>query len=98
VLLPFAFVDSFIRLADNYPVISTIANDYVYALVPFNVLTSWVFFLLQRISESCLDPFDGKPTDVPIAALTRLIEIDLLQMLHDSDIPEPCSPKRGVLQ
>ncbi|TPE45656.1 bestrophin family protein [Amaricoccus solimangrovi] len=96
VLLPFAFVDAFVRLADNYPVMSVVARDYIYALVPFNTLISWVFFLLQRVSESCSDPFDGKPTDVPIAALTRLIEIDLLQMLGE-DAPKPCQPVEGAL-
>lgn len=97
-LLPFAFVDAFIRLADNYPGLSAVAQDYIYALIPFNILISWVFFLLLTVSESCLEPFDGKPSDVPIAALTRVIERDLLQMMGEDSLPDPCKPVDGVLQ
>ncbi len=97
ILLPFAFVDSFVRLAENHPYVAVVARDYVFLLIPFNMLISWIFFLLGSISESCGDPFEGGPTDVPISTLTRLVEIDLLQMLGDEDIPPPCRPRDGAL-
>ncbi len=96
-LLPFGFVDSFVRLAENHPIFAVVAEDYVFMLIPFNILISWAFFLLGRVSESCAEPFDGQPTDVPISTLTRLIEIDLLQMLGDEAIPPPCQPEGGAL-
>ena len=34
---------------------------------------------------------------LPIAALTRTIEIDLLQMLGEADTPPPLQPVNGVL-
>lgn len=97
VLMPFAFVDAFSRLAEHYPVIATVRNDYLFILIPFSMLISWIFYVLQRVSESCEDPFEGGATDVPISTLTRVVEIDLLQMLGDEDIPAQYQPLDGVL-
>lgn len=96
-LTPFAFVDAFVRLADTQSYAAVLVDDYAYVLVPFSVLVSWMFFLIERVSESCEDPFEGGTTDVPISTLTRVIEIDLLQMLGDAEVPEPYQPSGGVL-
>lgn len=97
VLMPFAFVDAFVRLAEHHPLVSQVAQNFLFLLIPFNTIISTLFFFLERVSESCLDPFDGRATDVPIQALTRLIEIDLLQMLGESRVPPPCQPVNGIL-
>ncbi len=60
-------------------------------------MVSWVFVMLERISASCEDPFEWCGTDVPIATLCRVIEIDLREMLDEDDIPKPLRPVEGML-
>lgn len=46
----------------------------------------WVEFrrrLIDKIGEVKENPFEGSPNDIPIAALSRTIEIDLRDMLRD---------------
>lgn len=98
-LLPLAFVDPFAEQAEKAMGGKEIVSFHVYmlAMVPFSMVVAWIFFMLEKVSESCEDPFEWGTTDVPIAALTRTIEIDLLQMLGESAVPEPLLPRQGVL-
>ncbi|MFC7670541.1 hypothetical protein ACFQT0_27470 [Hymenobacter humi] len=49
---------------------------------------------MGHISEN---PFENKMNDVPMTALCRTIEIDLRQMLSETDLPAPMQPRNGVL-
>lgn len=97
VLLPLAFVDIFENETQVHALSDRIALEYMLILVPFTVLISWVFFIMEKVSDSTEDPFEGGVTDVPISALCRVIEIDLRQMMADEDVPEPLEPIDGVL-
>jgi putative membrane protein len=48
------------------------------------------------IGEDLVDPFANTVHDVPLTAMCRTIEIDLLQALGDP-APDPVKPERGVL-
>ena len=98
-LLPLAFVDPFAEQGAKAVGGREIDTFHVYmlAMVPFSMVVAWIFFMLEKVSESCEDPFEWATTDVPIATLTRTIEIDLLQMLGESEIPKPLEPRQGVL-
>jgi putative membrane protein len=52
---------------------------------------------MERIGETSENPFEGGPNDVPITALTRIIEIDLREMLDETDIPPKIEPKNNIL-
>ena len=39
----------------------------------------------------------GEPNDVPMTALCRTIEIDLRQMLNETDVPSPMKPENDIL-
>ncbi len=65
--------------------------------IPFTALVAWVFMMMERIGESTENPFEGGVNDVPITALTRTIEIDLREMLGESDIPAPLKPVNDLL-
>ncbi|MEE9407528.1 MAG: bestrophin family ion channel [Polaribacter sp.] len=66
-----------------------IAKHFVWFSIPFSALLSWVFHTMEKIGENSENPFEGGPNDVPITDLSRGIEIDIRQLIDDTDIPEP---------
>jgi len=55
-----------------------------------------MFVAVLRIGDDLTDPFGDTVHDVPLTAMCRTIEIDLLQSIGDP-APEPVKPVRGVL-
>ena len=55
------------------------------------------FYLLDQIGRDIEDPFAGGIHDVAMGAITRTIEIDLRQMLGETDVPRPVEPIDGIL-
>jgi len=51
------------------------------------------FFLLEKAAEHLQDPFENRPTDVPISAISRNIEINILTLLQEKEIPKPLEPE-----
>ena len=47
------------------------------------------FLLLERTSRQMQDPFSNQPTDTPVTAIARAVEINIRHMLGDEDVPEP---------
>ena len=97
VLLPFGFLDAFQKEVGQHNLVGWIADDYMFALVPFVMLISWVFYIMEKVSDSTEDPFEGGVHDVPVSALSTTIEIDLKQMIGMDDVPEPLKPIGDVL-
>lgn len=97
IMLPLAFVEIFEATIadDNLPML--LQHEFMLTMVPFSVAISWIFFLMEKVSDSVEDPFEGGVTDVPISALCRVIEIDLKQMLEAEAVPAPIKPIDGVL-
>jgi putative membrane protein len=60
--------------------------------VPLTAMTIWVFFLMEMIGDYSENPFEGTYNDIPITAISRSIEIDLREMINDTDIPKPITP------
>ena len=83
VLLPFGMMDIFTGAQDDY---------LIWLSIPFSVVGSWVFWMMEMISEYSENPFEGLFNDVPITSLARGIEIDIRQMLDETDLPEPLGP------
>ena len=63
--------------------------------IPMSIAISFVFTILEKAGATTEDPFEGRASDTPISAITRNIEIDLLEMLGDETIPAPEEPKTG---
>lgn len=55
----------------------------------------WVVTILACVAF--IDPFENRPNDTPMTALRCTLEIDLLQMLGEHDLPRPIEPEDGVL-
>jgi len=66
-----------------------IAKHFVWFSIPFSALLAWVFNTMEAIGENTENPFEGGPNDVPITDLSRGIEIDIRQLIDDTNIPEP---------
>lgn len=69
-------------------------------LTPFVVfLISCAFFGMDAVGEEVEDPFGTHPHDLPLAALSRTIEVNLLQMIGTpaEDLPEIPRPVNGIL-
>ncbi len=56
-----------------------------------------IFLALDSIGRDLEAPFANTVHDVPMTAITRNIEIDLRQMLGESDVPKPLQPVGNVL-
>ncbi len=68
----------------------------VWWVVVVATLVGWVYDTTNRLGQLTADPFDRLPTDVPMTALCRTIEIDLRTLLGDEP-PEPLKPTGLVL-
>lgn len=86
-LLPFGMLNEFQKLGENF----------VWLTIPFSVIVSWVFTSMEKVGESTENPFEGGPNDIPITALSRTIEIDLRDMLDETDLPAPLAPVKNIL-
>jgi len=62
-----------------------------------SALLIWIYFLMEKIGDYSENPFEGSPNDVPITSIARGIEIDLREMIKDTDIPGPLGPENGFL-
>jgi ion channel-forming bestrophin family protein len=86
-LLPFGIVGEF----------SKFGPLGIWAAVPFGVLIGWVYVVMELIGDYSENPFEGLFNDVPMFAICRTIEIDLLQMMGETDVPAPVEAKAGIL-
>jgi putative membrane protein len=58
---------------------------------------AYTFFGLDAIGGEIEDPFDDLPNGLPLAAISRNIEIEMLSMLGEANIPPPMEPEDFVL-
>jgi putative membrane protein len=67
-------------------------------LTPFlTIFISFAFLTLDRTSDLIEQPFAREDNDLPLDAMTRTIERDLLQAAGETDIPPPIKPVNGIL-
>lgn len=60
-----------------------------YFEIPLLLVISSAFFLLEKSATQMQDPFENTPTDTAVTAIARTIEINIKQLLKESDIPKP---------
>ncbi len=58
---------------------------------------AFAFYGLDSIGEEIEEPFGTDWNDLPLSTLTRMIEVNLRQRTHDSEIPKLLQPVDGVL-
>ncbi|MFT5175352.1 MAG: putative membrane protein [Gammaproteobacteria bacterium] len=68
-----------------------------YFLIPAIFLIGWVFFMVEGIGSYMQDPFENNRNVIPMDALARMIEINLREMIGDTELPKPVEPIDGAL-
>jgi putative membrane protein len=86
-MLPFGMLNEFQKLGGHF----------VWLTIPFSVIVSWVFTSMEKVGEATENPFEGGANDIPMAALSRTIEIDLRDMLNETNLPEALKPVNNIL-
>lgn len=95
ILLPFALLGEFNNLNDN---ISGVLKGYmVWFVIPFSVLISWVYTSLDQVGESTENPFEGSANDIPISQMSRAVEIDIREILGETDLPPALLPTNNIV-
>lgn len=61
--------------------------------IPLLTVLSLVFFLLEKTAYLLQDPFRDRPSDTPVTAIARTIEINIRQLLGEAEVPESVEPK-----
>jgi putative membrane protein len=62
-----------------------------------STLVGLMFLALDKIGRDLEDPFDNSVYDVPMTAIATTIEINLRQMLGETELPAAVTPVDGVL-
>jgi len=62
-----------------------------------STVVGFIFLALDQIGRNLEDPFENLPHDISLTAICRTIEINLKQMIGETEIPEPLTPVNGVL-
>lgn len=57
--------------------------------IPLLVAISSAFFLLEKTATHMQDPFENRPTDTAMTAIARTIEINIKQLLKETEVPKP---------
>ncbi len=87
ILLPFSMV----------PELMKIGHHTLWPSVPIAVLIGWIFVMMENVADYSENPFQGLANDIPMMSLCRVIEIDLVQMLGETDLPPAIKAKDGIL-
>ena len=86
-MVPFGMLQEFNQLGGHL----------IWLNIPFSALVCWVFNTMEKIGEVTENPFEGGPNDIPVTTLSRNIEIDLKDMLDESDVPPALQPVNNIL-
>ena len=62
------------------------------------LIVAYAFLGLDAVGDEIEDPFGADVNDLPLSALSRTIEINLLESIGDPNVPDPLRPDaHGVL-
>jgi len=86
-LLPFSMIPELMKV-----------NELSFWLsIPITALIGWVYVVMEMVGDYSENPFQGMANDIPMLSLCRVIEIDLREMLGETDLPPSIEAKNNVL-
>ncbi len=86
-LLPFSMI----------PELMTASGGLFWLSIPITALIGWVYVMMEIVGDYTENPFQGMANDIPMLSLCRVIEIDLREMLGETELPPAVAAKNGVL-
>lgn len=87
ILLPFSMV----------PELAKIGQWGFWLSIPLTALIGWVYVMMEIVGDYSENPFQRMANDIPMLALCRTIEIDLREMLGETDLPPAIEAKNDIL-
>ena len=86
-LLPFSMIPELMKLGELAFWVS----------IPVTALIGWIYFTMESVGDYSENPFQGMANDIPMLSLCRTIEIDLREMLGETELPPKIEAKNGIL-
>ncbi|MFE8424553.1 bestrophin family ion channel [Tenacibaculum sp. ZH5_bin.1] len=86
-LLPFCMI----------PEMMTLGSLGFWLSIPIVSLIGWVYVVMEIVGDYSENPFQGMANDIPMLSLCRTIEIDLREMLKETNLPPTIESKNGIL-
>ncbi|MDO7844926.1 bestrophin family ion channel [Hymenobacter sp. M29] len=98
----FAFVWIFaailpLGLVEEFDHRVALGQYHVWLMVPFSVLVSWVFNVIEVVGHTSENPFENDIYDVPMTTICRSIEIDIRELLQETELPAKIEAVDDVL-
>lgn len=76
----------------------SLAGHLGYWSIPFSLIIGYAFIMLEYVGRYIENPFENEVNDVPLDYIARSIEIDLREILGETELPEPVKPRgKGYL-
>ncbi|MBC9798602.1 bestrophin family protein [Sinomicrobium weinanense] len=72
-----------------------LVDDLGFIQIPLVITVAIAFFLIEKTAIYLQDPFENLPTDTPVTSIARTIEINLRQMLNETEVPETVKPEKN---
>lgn len=97
--MSFYFVSIFIFLLpfSMIPELMKLGMTGFWVSIPLTALIGWVYVMMEVIGDYSENPFEGLANDIPMLSLCRVIEIDLREMLGETELPPSIEAKNGIL-
>ena len=86
-MLPFGLID----------LMSQLGRNASWLIIPLCTLIAWIYNTIEQIGDMSENPFENAINDVPMTFICRNIEIDLREMLGETDLPEKLTAVDDVL-
>ncbi len=86
-LIPFSMIPSILELGPWG----------IWLAAPVSALIGWVYVMMEVVGDYSENPFQGMANDIPMMSLCRTIEIDLREMLKETELPPAIKAKDGIL-
>jgi len=86
-LLPFTMIPELMKITDWG----------MWLAIPITALIGWIYVMMEIVGDYSENPFQGMANDIPMMSLCRVIEIDLREILGETDLPPSVKPKNGIL-
>ncbi|MFT6872815.1 MAG: putative membrane protein [Roseivirga sp.] len=65
--------------------------------IPITALVGWVYVMMELVGDYTENPFQGMANDIPMLSLCRTVEIDLREILKETNLPDPIKAKKNIL-
>ncbi len=69
----------------------------IFLSIPITALVGWIYIMMEIVGDYTENPFSGMANDIPMMSLVRTIEIDMREMLEETELPPAIQSKNGVL-